>query len=48
MRKKNSVRITKEEIIERPNNMELGAYVRNKIYQETSWMKKLKNVFRRN
>ena len=47
MRRK-TVKITKEEVIDRPNDMMLGSYVRKKMYEETSWIKKLKNFFKRN
>lgn len=46
--KRKTVRITKEEVIDRPNDMMLGAYVRKKMYEETSWTKKLKNFFKKN
>jgi hypothetical protein len=45
MRKRNIVRVTKKEIIERPNDMILGSYVRKKLYEESSWIKKLKKFF---
>ena len=43
-----TVRITKEEVIDRPNDMMLGSYVRKKMNEETSWIKKLKNFFKKN
>lgn len=46
--KRNHVRISKKEILDRPNDMILGEYVRKKMYQEISWTKKLKNFFKKN
>ena len=48
MMRRKTVRITKEEVIDRPNDMMLGSYVRKKMYEETSWIKKLKNFFKKN
>jgi hypothetical protein len=47
MRKRNIVRVTKKEIMDRPNDMMLGSYVRKKMYEESSWIKKLKNFFKK-
>jgi len=48
MMRRKTVKITKEEVIDRPNDMMLGSYVRKKMYEETSWIKKLKNFFKKN
>ena len=46
--KRNYVKISKEEILDRPNDMMLGTYVRKKMYEDNSWTKKLKNFFKKN
>lgn len=48
MKRRKTVRITKEEVLARPNDMILGSYVRKKMYEESSWIKKLKNFFKKN
>jgi hypothetical protein len=48
MKTKKIVKVTKGEIMDRPNDMMLGAYVRKKLYEENSWIKKLKKFFTRN
>lgn len=48
MKRRKIVRIIKEKVMESPNDMMLGAYVRKKMYEESSWIKKLKNFFKKN
>ena len=48
MRKRKIVKVTNNEIMDRPNDMILGSYVRQKLYEENSWIKKLKNFFKKN